>query len=506
MRVPNPAYWLIESESTDMPHYRCIERAHADNLVMTSEKSRKNMETEMKVFKSLGFMKTLRGLVADKDQPDNLALATELAEFDKPSLWWGYNVVGKTEPGQGGAIRDRIFFPGMRVPVVATLLVDTPLLPETQIFHRFGKGDDNHNMSLISPFFFVGVRDEQAAGEKFVSTKSQWGMYGYVAWRMREAAKLLADCECVEPFPEKQPTMLTGFKIPKARWMYPHFKLDSDTLKVKPGHTTQTSEFVGVASIGRGFTDFLKLLSTKTTLHTTDQQIDQLAGRHDGFVYMEHLKELYINYIVINDDATRLAWLKDPVHRQLLRERALLVAPNERADVHTSQRYSSVEADVLAPAQADTDAEPELTDQSIETREEMDQLNAAAENRGSILEAQNELGKTHDATDIDDATGSLTETAIKESAKKSKPVKLRAEWENAASNTHFAVAARSPWSYSDIYEQADSKPEYETDSADPEAYKQKYGSDYNLYLDGPHPRLLKGFRVSYGKVKIFARA
>ena len=66
------------------------------------------------------------------------------------------------------------------------------------------------------------------------------------------------------------------------------------------------------------------------------------------------------------------------------------------------------------------------------------------------------------------------------------------------------MASSSPWSYSDIYEQASSVPSYEAASANVAAYAKRYGSTYNLYLDGPHPRLLKGFEVSYEKVKIVA--
>ena len=219
----------------------------------------------------------------------------------------------------------------MRVPLVNTLHAqDVPLLPETQIFYRFAGSDGDENRSLLSPFFYVGVRDDNAANHGFIKTPSPWGLYGYIAWRMKTNAGLLEDCKCVAPFPMVQPTMLTGFKIPKARWLYPHFKVDedSDTLKAKLGQVSVdlNDAYVSEAAVGRSFTQFLGKLAepmkNDRILNATDSFIQSLGG--DGFCYMGHLKELFTGYIgVLINVEGRDKWLAMPENRRRLSVRAL---------------------------------------------------------------------------------------------------------------------------------------------------------------------------------------
>jgi hypothetical protein len=193
-------------------------------------------------------------------------------------------------------------------------------------------------------------------------------------------------------------------------------------------------------------------------------------------------------------------------NRRRLRVRALTLSPVEIRDKDHSEVNSTVQSTVETHVRAAehghlSDDEEEDTLESIETKAEMDRLNAANENRGSILEALNEVGgKQYEPVDIDDALGKATDEEL---AMPPTDAPLRGSWETE-SNRHFNLTPSAPWSYSDIYEQARSVPEYETAPADASGYIERYGSDYNLYLDGPHPRLLKGFKASYGTVKIFA--
>ena len=226
---------------------------------------------------------------------------------------------------------------------------------------------------------------------------------------------------------------------------------------------------------------------------------------------MELLKEFFANFISRPYGDARKKWLLGDANLRKLRVRALHVKPLEvrKGDkTHPDVRTPSTTADVLAPVPgvSITDAEEETDVTSLETRHEMDQLNAADENRGSILEAENELAEKHQPAEIDNALSSLVDTKI--ARKFGKQDGMHAQWEKPEegphSNRHFAKASDAPWCYSDVYEQASSRPEYDSSAADTDAYVARYGSSYNLYLDGPHPRLLKGFSASYGTVKIFA--
>jgi hypothetical protein len=503
MRVPNPDYWLIDSARNK--HYRCIEEAHETNLATTTVAA--NTKANAKIFENYGFL---------EKYAKNAVLRAQLEKFlpgYKNSVkWWGYNILG--DSAQSLDMRSSDFFPGMRVPLVNTLHAhNVPLLPETQIYYRFVGSDGDENRSLLSPFFYIGVRDDKAQNHGFIRTPSPWGLYGYIAWRMKSNAEFLKDCKCLTPFPMVQPVMLTGFKIPKARWLYPHFKVDdgSDTLKVTKGHPAVNLDdaYIHEAAVGRNFTTFLERLKEpmkrQRIFNATDPYIQSLGG--DGFCYMGHLKDLFTGYIGVSVKTVgRDTWLAEVENRRRLRVRALTLSPvsirdNDHSEVDLTVQ-STVEEHVKAAEHGHmSDEEEDDTLESIETKAEMDRLNAANENRGSILEALNEMGKQFDPSEIDDALGKKTDEEL---VTESTPAPLRGSWEDSESNRHFNLTPSAPWSYSDIYEQPRSVPEYETGTADASGYVERYGSDYNLYLDGPHPRLLKGFKVSYGTVKIFA--
>ena len=248
MRVPNPAYWLIASK--EHAHYRCIEAADEENLARTdfADSTAALLENLSEMFP----------WIAPLEEVDGLKEA--LPKYNDPIHWWGYNSLGdiNTSP----LMKYLHFFPGMRVPSVDTLASsNVPLLPETQILHRFDTKGADENRSVISPFFFVGVRDAKATENEFVHTTSPWGMYGYIAYKMRRNAELMSGCKCVAPFPTTQPQMLTGFRIPRARWLYPHFNLVDDTFTVKASQTLQTPTFIAEAAVGRSMHTFLYLLS-----------------------------------------------------------------------------------------------------------------------------------------------------------------------------------------------------------------------------------------------------
>jgi hypothetical protein len=514
MRVPNPAYWLIDDK--EFSHYRCIEPADEHNLAFSKD-NLSGTKAFLARFVAYPWMKQLKEITG---------MSTLLPKFDNPIHWWGYNSLGSSY--STAAFTSLMFFPGMRVPSVDTFL-KVPLLPETQIFHRF-KAEPEDSRSMLSPFFFVGVRDDQATRNNFVKTSSPWGLYGYIAYRMRRNAELMSACSCVAPFPTTQPQMLTGFRIPRARWMYPHFNLADDTFAVKAGNTPNTPTYVAEAAVGRNLHTFLKLLTPKLktlALSTYNDFIARLISEtpavHDGFVYMEHLQEFFTNFISLpHGDADRTKWMLGEANLRKLRVRALHVKPLEVRNgdtTHADITSYSATPDVLAPVPgvpgvSITDAEEETDVTSLETRHEMDQLNAADENRGSILEADNEAYEIeqYQPAQIDDALSKLVDEKIdkglKQDEKVVKPDGMFAPWEKPKgkphSNRHFAKASDAPWCYNNVYEQASSKPEYDTSPADTDEYVALYGSSYNLYLDGPNPRLLKGFAASYGMVKIFA--
>ena len=157
----------------------------------------------------------------------------------------------------------------------------------------------------------------------------------------------------------------------------------------------------------------------------TESALRGYSGVHDGFVYMEHLEGLLSAYTTFDDDD----WFKQPENLRKLRVRALTLDPNKlrKADTELdSTKYTTVVSHVRAgPAgQGDEETPADEEQQLTETPGELEELNAADENRGSILEAANELtdNEYHPGA-IDNVMGKETESELKKKVKQQNPAR-----------------------------------------------------------------------------------